>query len=786
MVKRLFTLSLTFLLVPILSFALEVEVRSEIEQGHEGKYLRGTLTITHNESAPVDVNSITLDGKKLSAERIKEVELSPGSGVMISIYRFQLPPQPPGDHLLPAISVKVGGTVHQSLPERYQVEERRTLATPKSGAILKLEAEIEAEQPIYPGQRVRFIYRYRYNTSVEMREEKLPLLEATGFRKVGSKVIKDYVEGDFNVQEVSQIAEALAPGTYQFGSSVIAGYPYEEDLSGKRTYSTEELRAEVEPFSITVEPLPESVKPLSFSGAVGEYRFGARLATSNQVSVGDKMTLIVKIAGEGNLQEVVLPNLSCQPGFSGLFQLDAIPPIGKIEGNVKSFEVSLWPLSSLIWAIPPIEFTYFDPQTQKYVSLHSHPIPITVASIPIQDQTVQASQKGAIAMSEGLSPPPIEKLSAYPLSLQDLETDPLSTWWALLLLPAGSILLIGQLALKRELTRRKKSKRSSHEIYEEAIRENSLQLLEQACRRYAEENPSQNINSLIDQLVEVRYAKDQTLQPSLSAHIAALFTLPPTAIKPPRPSPFSSWWVPFTIAIIPIVIAFWVHSITSPTASLNQKITAVDRSETLFQREVLLNTLLADFNALNTPSSGYLEANLSKVYLALGDDAQSLLFAYRAHQKMPRNQEIIAQITAAQKALLLPTDSPLPIALSLTEKLHLFSLSFLIALLLLSTLIWTEKAPWTKRLATLFLTLSLLMAGSALYSWYFSPIEAILLQATTLHRDAGTQFPKVGPKPLPTGTKVQVIELRNNGHWLKITTPTDEVGFVPSASLELI
>ena len=786
MVRLILTFSIALFLLPILCWAQNVEVRSDVEDAREGEPLRGTLTITHKGSDLVDETSFTLEGKELSAERVREVELSPESGVLISIYRFQMPSQPVGDHLLPPISVKVGDAVYQSFSERYQVDARRTLATPTNGAVLQLEATIEAEQPIYPGQRVRFVYRYRYNTSIEMRVETLPLLDATGFRKVGSEEIEDFVEGDINVREVSQTAEALAPGTYQFGASVVAGYPYEEDLSGNRAYGTEELRSEVGPLSITVEPLPEAVKPLSFSGAVGKYRFGARLASSNQVSVGDKMTIIVRVAGEVDLGEVVLPNLSCQPGFSGLFRLDNIPPIGKIEEDVKSFEVPLWPLSSLVWAIPPIEFTYFDPQTQKYVALHSQPIPISVAPTPLPELIAVADQKGAIETVEGLTPPPQKKLSAYSLSERDLETHPLATWWALLLIPAGSILLIGKLALKRELSRRQKAKRPSHDIYQEAINTNSLQLLEQACRRYSEEHPSQNIDPLIDQLIEVRYAKDQQLDPSLSAHIAALFTSAAPTEKPTRRSPFLSWWIPLSIAIIPIVIAFWVHSITSPTATLNREIIAVDKSEILFEREILLNSLLADFNTLGSSSSGQLEANLSKTYFTLGDYAQSLLFAYRAHQKMPRNQEVITQITAAQQALNLPSDPPLPIGLSLSEKLQLFSLSFLVGLLLLSTLIWVEKAPWTQRLATLLLILSLLMAGSALYSWYFAPIEAIMLHASTLHRDAGSHYPKVGLKPLPSGTKIEVIELRSNGQWLKIVTPQNDIGFLSHTSLELI
>jgi hypothetical protein len=468
--------------------AQEVKVSGEIDQekAYENHPLKGTITITHDENLKVDTRSFLLEGSPLSVELIREVKISPNNPLIISIYRFEIPGQPKGLHVLPEISVSVGGKVYRSPASTYTVEgimPRRggptTPAQPSIEATLRLEALVEGKMPLYPGQRVRLVYRYYYTGDIGLTEEELPLLDAKGFLKIGEKEIKDYSEGEKSVREISQEVEAVTPGEFSFGPSIIEGYGYQEDAFGKRTYSTAKLRSEASPVTVIVRPFPNEGKPASFNGAVGKFTFKVALLTPHEMKVGDDISLAVDIGGK-NILEVPLPEICCQPGFSGFFQPSDLPPIGKIQDGVKRFVVQLKPLSDAIKEIPSIEFSSFDPESSKYIVLHSEPIPITVhpSKIPrIEDLDKQQRPASAPTKKEKTAisqkPEAIEIEGNFLLQPEDLHNKIFGNWWALAIIPAGIALLIYQKNMQKDL-RRKRSEvkpKSSADLFEEAFRQ---------------------------------------------------------------------------------------------------------------------------------------------------------------------------------------------------------------------------------------------------------------------------------------------------------------------------
>ena len=224
---------------------------------------------------------------------------------------------------------------------------------------------MEGTQPLYPGQRALVGYRYLYNTSVQLTEENLPLLETTDFRKIGEKIIKDSEQGNLSITDVWQIIEAQQPGEYTYGPSVIAGKPYVQDASGKRVYLKPSLKSEIPPFKVVVDAFP-SGKPGSFNGAVGNFSFTQNLLSAPELRVSDRIDLQMIVSGTGQLDNLMAPDLCCQPGFSGFFKTSDLPTVGKIENNKKIFVVPLYPLTPYVKEIPSVEFSYFDPVKKVY------------------------------------------------------------------------------------------------------------------------------------------------------------------------------------------------------------------------------------------------------------------------------------------------------------------------------------------------------------------------------------------------------------------------------------
>jgi hypothetical protein len=131
---------------------------------------------------------------------------------------------------------------------------------------------------------------------------------------------------------------------------------------------------------ITILPLPELDRPASFSGAVGAFAI-AVTAKPTTVAVGEPVTLtlaITDIRGGANLETLQPPALAADVQLAKEFRIPNEPLSGIVSGNTKRFTVTVRPLRAGTAAIPPIEYSAFDPQNRAYAVSRSQPIPITV------------------------------------------------------------------------------------------------------------------------------------------------------------------------------------------------------------------------------------------------------------------------------------------------------------------------------------------------------------------------------------------------------------------------
>jgi len=130
--------------------------------------------------------------------------------------------------------------------------------------------------------------------------------------------------------------------------------------------------------TLTVLPLPEAGKPISFSGAVGSYKMEVSAGPTN-VGVGDPITIRVQVSGRGALDAFTLPDQAAWKEFK------TYPPTVKTEteGDLalqgkKSFEQIVVPQNTEIKELPPFDFAFFNPDTRRYETLHQAALPIVV------------------------------------------------------------------------------------------------------------------------------------------------------------------------------------------------------------------------------------------------------------------------------------------------------------------------------------------------------------------------------------------------------------------------
>lgn len=78
--------------------------------------ITGSVMITHDQKATIDVSSFRLGNTPLKVNFVQSASMSSYNPLVVTIYKFQLPGMKSGAHTLPPIAVKVGGKEYQALP----------------------------------------------------------------------------------------------------------------------------------------------------------------------------------------------------------------------------------------------------------------------------------------------------------------------------------------------------------------------------------------------------------------------------------------------------------------------------------------------------------------------------------------------------------------------------------------------------------------------------------------------------------------------------------------------
>jgi len=209
-----------------------------------------------------------------------------------------------------------------------------------------------------------------------------------------------------------------------------------------------EIKLKTERAHIDVKALPPNA-PASFSGAVGNFSLTAD-ANPKSVQVGDPITVKALIAGRGNFDRVTGPVFEDERGWhkyppSSDFNQD--DDVG-ISGT-KTFETVISP-NERKDKIPPLLFTYFDPQKEQYVTVKSEPIPVQVkggapAAAPAATAPVAAAPAASPAAAPSASPKQqdilhqLTQLTAAPQSFQPAYTQ--RSFWLAQVVPLLALLI---------------------------------------------------------------------------------------------------------------------------------------------------------------------------------------------------------------------------------------------------------------------------------------------------------------------------------------------------------
>ena len=329
------------------------------------------------------------------------------------LFNFRLVAKKSGTLVIPAVPVAVDGTTYRTQPVQILVKE------PQETEDYKLRISLSKES-CYVGEPVVLEVVWYWDT--EKRATSLTSFAVPAFTSVdfasypvevdpqtGGKVLRLPIQGEDTVvvqregnlegrrYTTLRFERVLLPrraGIIQIPRATVVfegvtGFEQYRDFFGR--VSTREVVGKfVVPSNaaeLQVRELPSQGRPDSFLGLVGEYHIETS-ANPLVVSVGDPITLTIRVSGSGHLEEFRLPPLQSLSNLADSFKIPTDRASGVMQDKTKVFTQTIRARNAEVAAIPSIELAYFDPSSRSYVTTRSEPIPLTVKEtkvVTIQD-----------------------------------------------------------------------------------------------------------------------------------------------------------------------------------------------------------------------------------------------------------------------------------------------------------------------------------------------------------------------------------------------------------------
>jgi hypothetical protein len=223
---------------------------------------------------------------------------------------------------------------------------------------------------------------FQFHDQEKETENTFSILLNSGQKVFPATVRSDQVQGkSYVVWRVERVMIPLKAGDFDIqpaSVNVDEGLRWQRDLFGRRTVTqSRKLRANSQVVRFKVLPLPTKNRPPSFAGAVGKGFVLEVSADRSVVQVGDPITLTLSLKGDAEVANASLPSMT-----TDLPNTDFRLPNGKIAGEYvdgeKRFEMVIRVLNDAVREIPPIAYSWFDPELKVFQTTLSRPIALSV------------------------------------------------------------------------------------------------------------------------------------------------------------------------------------------------------------------------------------------------------------------------------------------------------------------------------------------------------------------------------------------------------------------------
>lgn len=316
-------------------------------------------------------------------------------------YSYILSPVGRGKFTIKQATIEIDGNTYKTLPVHIEVtaavdnpgeENPAAIAEDK----LHLVAEVSKGNP-YLNEAITVVYKLYVS----------PDTNVSDFRPLDNPKYNNFWSQEIEIQrfEVKNGTYQGKPYRYVVLKQVVL-YPQKEgelsleplsldvtvdvptnkrDIFGGRLYTQAHRTVSAGKRTINVKSLPAQGRPADFSGAVGKFSFKVT-SSKNTLKSSESFQLKVAVQGKGNFKLFSLPKMelpSAMEVYNPEFKENISISLSGMSGSV-SDNYTVVPQFKGQYTIPDITFSYFDPETASYKTLHSEQATVNVTQGPQQ------------------------------------------------------------------------------------------------------------------------------------------------------------------------------------------------------------------------------------------------------------------------------------------------------------------------------------------------------------------------------------------------------------------
>ena len=333
-----------------------------------------------------------------------------GKRTFSKIYSYFLSPIKKGSVTIGQATIEIDNKIYKTLPVKISVSESVSISKDPSdpnyvvNENLHLVAEVSNISP-FLNEGISIIYKLYYSPQINVTN--VGEIETPEFENFWSQNIKiprlqiergSYKGDNYNFVTWKKIV------LYPQKSGKLEVLPLSLDVSvdvptnrrdffGNRIYNQVSKKVTAGKRSINVKVLPLN-SPESFNGAVG--KFDIKLKTNKtELNASESLQATVKVSGNGNLKLFSTPSIKV-PSSLEKYDPEYNEKVSTNLAGMKGFisnTYTLVPQFQGKYPIKPVEFTFFNPKSNKYETIYSDEIIINVLEGPLsfQEKNINSS-----------------------------------------------------------------------------------------------------------------------------------------------------------------------------------------------------------------------------------------------------------------------------------------------------------------------------------------------------------------------------------------------------------